>query len=335
MDSDAAAAAAAEAALISALKEALSCLVLGTIFATCVYGVSILQVYIYFRKCREDATHFAMRSFVAILFILDTISLALTVQVLYEYTVTDFGQPMLLLNVPRSLVFFQVISVLIACLVQLFFAHRIWALSKHNYLLVGSIFVLALCSFGPGLALSIRLWDHANITYFAMLSTRILGGIASGLSVLCDIIIVLALCYYLHSKRTGFKRTDTMIDHLIVYAINRGILTAICQTGHMVSIAAYPSHSYFFVFGLLESKLYINTLLATLNAQKAMRREGTNIVELGTQILDRISGNTPVTSRTGNHLRSSDGRHDDTSESFVFDLSHDKARTHSDMGHKV
>ena len=32
---------------------------------------------------------------------LDTISLALTVQVLYEYVVTDFGQPMLLLNVPR------------------------------------------------------------------------------------------------------------------------------------------------------------------------------------------------------------------------------------------
>ncbi len=32
---------------------------------------------------------------------LDTISLALTIQVLYEYVVTDFGQPLLLLVVPR------------------------------------------------------------------------------------------------------------------------------------------------------------------------------------------------------------------------------------------
>ena len=76
--------AAAQAALITALKEALSCLVLGTVFSTwyavfhsvstylrltashlSVYGVSILQVYIYFWKCREDSTHFAMRSFVS------------------------------------------------------------------------------------------------------------------------------------------------------------------------------------------------------------------------------------------------------------------------------
>ena len=36
--------------------------------------------------------------------------------------------------------------------------------------------------------------------------TRILVGFANGLSVLCDITIVGALCYYLSSKRTGFKR---------------------------------------------------------------------------------------------------------------------------------
>lgn len=83
MDSTAAQAA-AQAALTAALKEALSCLVLGTVFSTwcvvlyialtsliltpsrcSVYGVSILQVYIYLKKCREDATHIAMRSFVS------------------------------------------------------------------------------------------------------------------------------------------------------------------------------------------------------------------------------------------------------------------------------
>ena len=35
---------------------------------------------------------------------------------------------------------------------------------------------------------------------------RILAAFASGMSVVCDIIIVAALCYYLNSKRTGFTR---------------------------------------------------------------------------------------------------------------------------------
>ena len=46
-----------------------------------------------------------------------------------------------------------------------------------------------------------------------------------------------------------------------------------------------------------------------------MRREGTNIVELGTQILDRI--NTPVTSADRTR-RSGNGRLDNVSCIFVF-----------------
>ncbi len=75
--------------------------------------------------------------------------------------------------------------------------------------------------------------------------TRVLAGFANGLSAICDIVITTALCYYLHSRRTGFRRyvssfsgawqvdstsvlrrTDSMIDRLIVYTVNRGGLTA-------------------------------------------------------------------------------------------------------------
>ncbi len=43
---------------------------------------------------------------------------------------------------------------------------------------------------------------------FSLTSTEalILAGVSDGLSVLCDILIVPALSYYLYSKRTGFKR---------------------------------------------------------------------------------------------------------------------------------
>ncbi|KAM5541187.1 hypothetical protein V8D89_005116 [Ganoderma adspersum] len=133
------------------------------------------------------------------------------------------------------------------------------------------------------------------MSIFALSSTEslILAGVVDSLSVLCDIIIVEALSYYLHSKRTGFKRTNSMIDRLIVYAVNRGVLTIICQTSHLIVFLAFPGRFIFFVFAILGGKLYVNTFLATLNAQKSMRGQcHDDVVELGTQVIDHINTST-------------------------------------------
>ena len=45
-----------------------------------------------------------------------------------------------------------------------------------------------------------------NVFSFGSVAIRVLMGIANGLSAVCDVVIVAALCYYLHSKRTGFRR---------------------------------------------------------------------------------------------------------------------------------
>ena len=41
---------------------------------------------------------------------------------------------------------------------------------------------------------------------FGTLMIRMLAGFANGLSAVCDMLITVALCYYLHSKRTGFRK---------------------------------------------------------------------------------------------------------------------------------
>ncbi|KAI1782787.1 hypothetical protein LXA43DRAFT_1187399 [Ganoderma leucocontextum] len=272
-------------ALVSGIKEALTCGLIGLVVATGVYGITILQAYMYFRNNGHDSIY--LRSFVASLFILDTISMVLTVNIFYEYFITDFGDQSLLLCIPWSFAYENALTVLIGTLTQCFFAHRLWALSKRNIMVVSSIVIMALGSFGPGMVISVNLHTHGDIFYLGSLETRILAGFANGLSVICDIVIAAALSYYLHHKRTGFKRTDSKIDRLIIYSINRGALTAMCQAGHMITIVALPGHFIFFVFGLLDGKLYCNTLLATLNAQKSMSREGDNVVELGTQVFNR------------------------------------------------
>ncbi|PIL35023.1 hypothetical protein GSI_02810 [Ganoderma sinense ZZ0214-1] len=210
--------------LLSRSKESLSFAVVGLVVSTCVYGITILQAYTYYRNHGHDST--CMRSFVAFLFVLDTVSMVLTVDGIYEYVVVDFGDPLLLLKIPSSLAFEAAVGFLLGSLTQCFFAQRLWALSERNVPLVSTIVILALCSLGIGMRVSVHLYTDNNVFSFGSLEIRMLMGFANGLSALCDVVIVVALCCYLHSKRTGFKRTDSIIDRLIVYAVNRGVLTA-------------------------------------------------------------------------------------------------------------
>ncbi|PIL35021.1 hypothetical protein GSI_02808 [Ganoderma sinense ZZ0214-1] len=259
---------------MSRIKEALACLVIGTIVATAVYGITVLQTYIYFGNSRRDSIR--LKLFVALLFALDTISLVLTVAIMYGYVVSDFGNPLLLLKANRSIVWENGITVIIATFTQCYFAHRIWDLSKGNMVLTSSVIILALCSCGPGIAISVDLYIHPDSLFVSTIETRVLSGFANGLSVVCDVLIAVTLSYYLRSKRTGFKRTDSIINRLIIYAVNRGALTAMCQAGHMIAIVALPGRFIFFPFAVLDGRMYCNTLMATLNAQRSILQEDRN-----------------------------------------------------------
>ncbi|KAG6830646.1 hypothetical protein H0H92_015543 [Tricholoma furcatifolium] len=48
-------------------------------------------------------------------------------------------------------------------------------------------------------------------------------------AVLSDIFVATALCFLLASNRSDFEDTNLLIHKLIVFAINRCILTSVCQ----------------------------------------------------------------------------------------------------------
>ncbi|KAM5536919.1 hypothetical protein V8D89_009466 [Ganoderma adspersum] len=210
--------------ITSSIKEALACGIVAIVISTTVYGITVLQAYIYFRESGQDSVR--LRTFVAFLFILDTASLALTVDALWEYVVTDFGEMWLLLKLPRTLAFENTITYFIATLTQFFFARHLWALSKGSVPLVSTIIILSLASLGIGIVVCIRNYTEPN--FFLLTTPKMLWliGAANGLSVPCDVSITIGLSYYLNSKRTGFKRTDSIINWLIIYAVNRRALTA-------------------------------------------------------------------------------------------------------------
>ncbi|KAH9841657.1 uncharacterized protein C8Q71DRAFT_738088 [Rhodofomes roseus] len=79
-----------------------------------------------------------------------------------------------------------------------------------------------------------------------------------------DIYITVTLCWHLRRMRSGLQRTDTLVRRLVVYAVDRGILTTTMQLLSLITylpLAEKPVYLWT-VFHLPASKLYVNSMLA-------------------------------------------------------------------------
>ncbi|KIJ45942.1 hypothetical protein M422DRAFT_46516 [Sphaerobolus stellatus SS14] len=92
----------------------------------------------------------------------------------------------------------------------------------------------------------------------------------TSLALLCDIIITVSLVRTLDGHRSGLRSTNTMLNMLIINAINRGMLTTVCAAfniilskTHYFQFIALPDTFYFFIPFVVASKLYMNSALAT------------------------------------------------------------------------
>lgn len=105
-----------------------------------------------------------------------------------------------------------------------------------------------------------------------------------------DCMIAGALVWLLRRSRTGFRRSDTVINRLVLFVIGTGLLTAISAILTLAMTLAYPDRFYYMLFFLnitrrkpvsslphvftyhtyLSLSVYVNSLLAMLNYRKTL-----------------------------------------------------------------
>ncbi|KAG6855687.1 hypothetical protein H0H87_012076 [Tephrocybe sp. NHM501043] len=152
--------------------------------------------------------------------------------------------------------------------VQLFFTGRVWRLSKKNIPLTIVIAALVLATAGCGIAWTIIAMTFE--TFEDLLKISHLTVTINALSTATDMIIAAVLCYMLNSARTGFKKSDNIINRLIIFVVNTGVLTSMCAIASLVSVLVSPNTLIYASFYFCIGRLYTNSLLATLNARKAL-----------------------------------------------------------------
>ncbi|KAK7039355.1 hypothetical protein R3P38DRAFT_3261724 [Favolaschia claudopus] len=291
------------AALVAVVKQLFATSFIGFSIATTLYGISCLQAYLYYRNYPKD--HLLLKSTVALLWVLDTLCTIFVAHSLYTYFVLNFGKnPTVDLVIPWSFTTEKFLVTLITFVAQLFYARTIWK-SSENWIITGSVTVIAVVTFALGIVTTVHLYQTPLATSISARSFQILSGLVQGFAAFNDVLITVCLCFWLYQQKRGAVGgrafgTDQILDTLILYAVSRGILTAITQFLFLTLNLALPHATYWMPFHQAVGKLYVNSVYATLNVRSTFsnvdNKQSTNLSFADVPGINTTTSATGVTS---------------------------------------
>jgi len=251
------------------------------VVAAVLYGVTCVQALYYYTH-QNDGWYLQLSVTAVVIF--DTIHQALITHTVYTYTITDWGNPDQLQLIVWSLLVEVIFTGLTALIVQGFLTMRIWRLSNRNIYITGTSVILIIGGFVTLIVYVARALQFVTLSSLERvkgesISVNVLGAAA-------DLFIAGMLCSLLNVSRTGFRRSDAIINRLILFTVNTGLLTSLCALASLISILAAPNTYIYIAFFFCLGRLYTNSLLASLNARKVLARvnnrssEGTTSLSL-------------------------------------------------------
>ncbi|KAI0786990.1 hypothetical protein C8Q75DRAFT_770284 [Abortiporus biennis] len=244
------------------LDKTLGSMFIGYSISMILYGVTCLQVALYFYKHRQQP--WGMKVVVLSLWILDNFHVALTTAGMYRNLVSFRGDPLKVIKPLWSLSAQVYVTLVVHFLIRMVYSYRIWRLSHGNIIIPFTVAVLSLIVVGVGatfasLTLGIDNWTESRSFAWAMYS-------GFGVEVAADLVIAIAMTVLLVRMRTGLKSSDSLVQTLIMYTINTGVLTTIVVILTLITYICLQQSFAFIGCYFILSKIYINSLLGTLNA---------------------------------------------------------------------
>lgn len=248
------------------LANTFGALFIGVVLAAVLFGVTIVQVFIYFQTHSGTGITF-YKLVVIFLWILDALHLALIVHCVYFYLVINYANISALTEVVWSSKLQQVVAVLSIVVGHLLYVHRIWTVSKGRSKVLPIIVGIAVILIsGLGIAVVWFIYQEIHVAT-NIVKTEWITYVYLGTVAFVDVLIASSLCYLLATSRTGSSRLDLFITRLMIYIINTGCLTSMCSMTVIILCAVMPNNYLFEAVDFLLIKLYVNSYIALLNAR--------------------------------------------------------------------
>ncbi|KAI9069808.1 hypothetical protein FKP32DRAFT_39213 [Trametes sanguinea] len=251
---------------LPALDNTFGALLLGTYGGLLLFGLTTHQAYRYFNMYPEDGR--ILKSLVVIVMIVETLTSVFSMHICYHYLVESYFKPQALQFGIWSIDVFPLVSGISMVLSQSFFARRIWLVAPRFRLVVVVAGVLCLAEIGFFLAGSVKAFIIPTFQQYEEFQWLVSSG--STMAVTADTLLTAVLTIVLHKSRTGVKRTDSMIDVLIMYSVNTGLLTGVFNLLSMLFSFTQKTNLIWIAFGIIGAKMYGTTLLAALNSRQSL-----------------------------------------------------------------
>ncbi|KIY45955.1 hypothetical protein FISHEDRAFT_48246 [Fistulina hepatica ATCC 64428] len=236
--------------------------VIGSVCAAALWGVTCVQTWYYFSRYGNDTMY--IKALVLLCWVCDTVHQALITHTVYFYVICNYDNPSALADMTWCVL--RILSGFIGLMVQGFLTMRVWRCNNFCFSIsqcarLTAVLRSVACSVAFTIeSLQLTTWVQLNHLKGLSMTVNVLAAIG-------DVVIAGSLCFYLHRSRTGFKRSDTMISKLILFAVSTGLLTSVCAIASLISIAVWGGTLIYVAFYFR----YSNSLLATLNARNGIR----------------------------------------------------------------
>ncbi|KAI5892147.1 uncharacterized protein SCHCODRAFT_02625423 [Schizophyllum commune H4-8] len=248
----------------------LGMLLIGLIISSALYGLVFLQGYIYFRSYPGDATW--LKVTVVTILLMDTVATALSGRGVYNYLVTNYGHPEAIGAIDPALEVESLLTVFVTFITQVFYGHSISKLAGQRRYVAWIIYFIGFVSLAFGVAACVNNFVSVHFAGLSMTNAKIISGFALGGNAVCDFAITLALCLLFTGSKTGFKPTDSILDRLLVFTINRGAIALVVQIFNFALYMWNPANLVWAPFHFCLSKIYSISLIATLNQRDKYRQ---------------------------------------------------------------
>ncbi|KAF7298433.1 hypothetical protein MKEN_01368400 [Mycena kentingensis (nom. inval.)] len=236
----------------------------GTILNWTLLGILALQICVYFYTFRKD--HIACKLLVVLVSVAEILQTTSATRDATRIFGTQWGNPASLDEVGFAWFTTPVTGGIVACAGQLFFAWRIYAISRSIGMpLVITVITLFQSAMGLWAGVSIAQAQHFSALQFQYfkIPTAWLSAAAAA-----DLLIVASTCFYLLRSRVGINRSlDAIVVGIIKITVETGLICAIFALADLFVFVAYPRSNLHLAICIALSKIYSNSILLILNSR--------------------------------------------------------------------
>ncbi|KAJ7037122.1 hypothetical protein C8F04DRAFT_1180840 [Mycena alexandri] len=255
------------------------------------FAILTVQLYLYYQAFPNDRVFTKVLVYtVYCITLIPTILATIDTFNTFGY---GFGDPSALATTRFAWLVTPVFGGIVACIVQSFYAYRLYQLSKSR--IVPSILVFAALDTAPRLNLA-KLGTNLPTGLAATIMLFLVG------TALIDITIAGCMTYYLIKSDTGFRGTHALVTKLIRLSIETGAFTALGAILILALFFGIPGKTYYVVPGNSISTAYANTMFAVLNSRIQILNGRTDrptsdiLISIPSHLRDPVGG--PVVSIT-------------------------------------